>query len=203
MVVTGELVLLVVAAYLVGAIPFGVLFARARGIDLRAVGSGNIGATNAARALGKGVGLLVFVCDAAKGAIPVVIATRRLADGPWAGWGVAAVGAAAFVGHLASPFLRFRGGKGVATAFGVFLALAPLAALAAGLVFALLYAATRTASIGSLVATTLFVPAAWLATRAPSSLALATFMWALIVWRHRENIGRLWRHEENKVERIP
>ena len=198
-----ELALAVAAAFLVGSIPFGVLFARARGVDLQKVGSGNIGATNAARALGKGVGLLVFLCDAAKGAVPVLLAAHQFRGLPDGGWWVAAVGASAFLGHLAPPWLRFRGGKGVATAFGVFLALAPWAALGAGLVFAILYAATRTASIGSLAATTLFVPAVWLATHDPSKAALAAFMWTLIVWKHRGNIGRIRRREEHKVERLP
>src|SRR5262249_41045323 len=115
-----ERVLWVVAAYLAGSIPFGVLFARARGVDLRQVGSGNIGATNASRALGKKIGALVFLCDAAKGTAPVLLARWRLGESGQASWWVAGVGAAAFVGHLASPWLRFRGGKGVATAFGVF-----------------------------------------------------------------------------------
>jgi glycerol-3-phosphate acyltransferase PlsY len=188
----------VVLAYLAGSIPFGVVFAKARGIDLRQVGSGNIGATNAARALGKGLGILVFLCDAAKGWLPTLLARQLLAPvaGPWA---VAAVGAAAFIGHLAPPWLGFRGGKGVATAFGVFLAISPPAALAAGAVFAVLYATTRIASIGSLAAATLVLPALYLLGAPPASLALAGFMWLLIVWKHRGNIGRLLRREESKV----
>src|SRR5262245_27706617 len=128
----------VLGAYLVGSIPFGVLFARARGIDLRKGGSGNSGATNAARALGKRIGIVVFLCDAAKGLVPVLLAARFVGPAEGGDWAVAAVGAAAFVGHLAPPWLRFRGGKGVATAFGVFLAISPVAALAAGAVFAAL-----------------------------------------------------------------
>lgn len=188
----------VVAAYLAGSIPFGVLFARARGVDLRKVGSGNIGATNAARALGRRAGFAVFLCDAAKGTVPILLAARApgLAGSPW---GQAAVGGAAFLGHLTSPWLGFRGGKGVATAFGVFLALSPLLALGAGAVFAILYLATRTASVGSLVATTLFVPAVWLVSHAPEKLALGAFMWLLIVIKHRGNIGRLLRHQESRV----
>src|SRR5690348_13901607 len=151
--------LLIALAYLAGSIPFGVLFARARGIDLRVVGSGNIGATNAARALGKKTGILVFLCDAAKGLVPVLLARRIAPSVPEGEWLVAAVGAAAFLGHLYPVWLRLRGGKGVATAFGVFLALSPWIALGAIGLFAGLYAIWRTSSLGSLAGATLFPPA--------------------------------------------
>jgi glycerol-3-phosphate acyltransferase PlsY len=191
--------LLVAGGYLAGAIPFGVLFARARGVDLRAVGSGNIGATNAARALGKKVGVLVFLCDAAKGLLPVLLA-RHLAAGRSDGeWLVAGVGAAAFLGHLYPVWLRFRGGKGVATAFGVFLAISPSAALIAFAIFAALYAAWRVSSIGSLAAATVFVPSLWALGAPTADIALAAFMWALIVWKHRGNIGRILRRSESRV----
>lgn len=191
--------LLCALGYLAGSIPFGVLFARARGIDLRAVGSGNIGATNAARALGRKTGIVVFLCDAAKGLLPVLLA-RRLAPGlPDGEWVVAATAAAAFLGHLYPVWLRLRGGKGVATAFGVFVALSPWAALGAILLFGILYALWRTSSIGSLASATLF-PFALYGLDAPTAhLALAGFLWALIVWRHRGNIARLLRHEERTV----
>ena len=174
------LALVVIGGYLAGSIPFGVLFARARGVDLTHVGSGNIGATNAARALEE-AGLL---------------------DGAGNGWGVAAVGAAAFLGHITTPWLGFHGGKGVATAFGVFVSLAPPMALAAGGVFLLVYRVTHISSLGSLLSTTLFVPGVWLWTHDPARVALALFMWVGIVVRHRGNIARLWKREEAKVERI-
>src|SRR5207253_1319534 len=137
----------VLAGYLAGSIPFGVLFARARGVDLQKFGSGNIGATNAARALGKRVGAVVLLCDAAKGYAPTLAARAWLAPRLDAGeaW-AAGVGLAAFAGHLASPWLRFRGGKGVATALGVFLALAPAQTGAAAALFVVLYAVTRISS---------------------------------------------------------
>ena len=204
--------LLVVAsalvAYAVGSIPFGVLFARARGIDLRKVGSGNIGATNAARALGRKTGLLVFALDAAKGFVPVLLASRHLAprlfaagaDWPaWSDWSVSVVGLAAFLGHLTTPWLRFRGGKGVATAFGVFLAISPVAALAAFALFALTYAATGLSSLGSLAAATAFVPALWVAGGSRAGLALALALWALIIVRHRGNIARLAGRRESRI----
>jgi glycerol-3-phosphate acyltransferase PlsY len=189
----------VALAYLAGSIPFGVVFARARGVDLRAVGSGNIGATNAARALGRRMGVVVFLCDAAKGAVPVLVVAHLAGARPGGDWATAATGAAAFLGHLTSPFVGFRGGKGVATAFGVFLAIAPAAALIAGALFAVLYATTRIASIGSLAAATAFVPALWLLAPSGASLALALFMWALIVLRHRGNIARLLRRQERRA----
>jgi glycerol-3-phosphate acyltransferase PlsY len=188
------------AAYLVGSIPFGVLFARARGVDLQKVGSGNIGATNAARVLGKKIGAIVLLCDAAKGYGPVTAAhyalAPRLPDGSW--W-VAGVGCAAFLGHLAPPWLRFRGGKGVATAFGVFLALAPGPAFVAAAVFALVYALTRVSSIGSLAAATAFVPAIWWSGADRAYRAAAIGMWVLIVVKHRANLARLMRGEEKRL----
>jgi len=193
----------VIVAYLAGSIPFGVLFARARGVDIQKEGSGNIGATNAARVLGKRVGALVLLCDAAKGALPLLgarwLLPAYLPEGRWT-WGVAAVGIAAFVGHLAPPWLRFRGGKGVATGFGVMLALSPLPALVAGAVFVAVYAAWRIASLGSLLAATTFAPALWFfGPRDDAFLAMAAAMWVLIVIKHRGNIGRMLRRSENKV----
>jgi acyl phosphate:glycerol-3-phosphate acyltransferase len=190
----------VVVAYFAGSIPFGVLFARARGVDLRAVGSGNIGATNVARALGKRLGLLVFLCDAAKGFGPV-LGARELFEGRMAASApvVAAVGVAAFLGHLTSPFLRGRGGKGVATGFGVFLALSPWAALVGGALFLAAYAVTRTSSLGSLLGATAVVPALYLLGADVSWVAAAGLMWALIVFKHRGNIRRLVKREEYRV----
>jgi glycerol-3-phosphate acyltransferase PlsY len=192
--------LAVLGAYLLGSIPFGVVFGRLRGVDLRSRGSGNIGATNAARVLGKKAGAIVLLCDAAKGWLPVWAAARWLAPiAPWGYWAVAAVGAAAFLGHLAPPWLRFRGGKGVATALGVFLALAPGPTLVAVLVFVLVYALWRIASLGSLCAVTAFLPALWLWRGRREELALAALVWLLIVAKHHGNIARLFRHAENRV----
>jgi glycerol-3-phosphate acyltransferase PlsY len=139
-------------AYLLGSIPFGVVLARARGVDLRTVGSGNIGATNAARALGKKLGAVVLLCDALKGLLPVLLARHLTAGHPHADWLVAGTALAAFLGHLFPVYQRFRGGKGVATALGVFLAVAPFAALGAVLVYAAAYALWRISAVGSLAA---------------------------------------------------
>lgn len=192
----------VCAAYLAGSIPFGVLFARARGVDLQKSGSGNIGATNAMRVLGKRMGAIVLLCDAAKGTAPVLAAREWLAPQllpPTANGWVAGIGFAAFAGHLVSPWLRFRGGKGVATALGVFLALAPVPTLAAAAIFALTYAITRVSSLGSLVAATSLWPMLWWTGAPRPYLACAGAMWALIVFKHRGNLARLARGEEKRV----
>ena len=136
-------------AFALGAIPFGVVLARRHGIDPREHGSGNIGATNVTRILGPRVGLVVLLLDAAKGALAIVIATR------WCGqpWVVAAAGFAAILGHCFSPFLGWKGGKGVATAFGVFLVLVPQLAALAVLVFVAAWRLTSVPALGSLAGT--------------------------------------------------
>jgi glycerol-3-phosphate acyltransferase PlsY len=193
-------IILPVVAYLLGSIPFGVVVARARGVDLRQVGSGNIGATNAARALGKGLGAVVLLLDAAKGFVPVLLARLLLARAPHYECLLATTALGAFVGHLFPVFYGFRGGKGVATALGVFLALSPLAALGALVVYVLVYAITRTSSLGSLTAAVSFVPFVYfLSGRSRVLLALAVLLVILIFLSHRENIRRLMRREEGKV----
>ena len=177
----------VACGYLAGSIPTGILVARARGIDLRKIGSGNIGATNVARALGKKLGAVVLLVDVLKGFLPV-LAARRL-------WLAEAHGAEL----VAAVWLRLRGGKGVATALGVFLALAPVAAGVAVLVYAVLYAAFRISSIGSLAGATA-MPVAMLLLESPRPfVAVAAAGWLIIVIRHRGNLRRLWRREETKV----
>jgi glycerol-3-phosphate acyltransferase PlsY len=184
-------------AFLLGSIPFGVLLARRRGVDLKKVGSGNIGATNAARALGKKAGGVVLLLDTLKAFAPTLVAARWLApDRPEL---AAAAGFAAFVGHIYSPWLRFRGGKGVACALGAFLALAPLATLVAGGVCALVVVATRIGSLGSLLGTAALVPALLAFHQPRPYVVLAVAMLVLIVWRHRDNLRRLARGQENKL----
>jgi acyl phosphate:glycerol-3-phosphate acyltransferase len=186
--------LAVIGAYLSGTIPTGLLVARARGVDIRTVGSGNIGATNVARALGKKWGAFVLVLDALKGFAPVMLAAPRVPE-PW----LAAVGIAAILGHVFPVWLRFRGGKGVATALGVFIALAPIAAACGVVVYAGVYAATRISSVGSLLATTVMLGVMVATHQSASRLALAVAAWLLIVVRHRDNIRRLIRREEKKL----
>jgi glycerol-3-phosphate acyltransferase PlsY len=188
------IVALVIGCYLLGSIPFGVLVGKMRGIDIREAGSGNIGATNAARVLGKRLGAVVLLGDAMKVFMPLVIIKRHVS-----GWPLAAIALAAFCGHIFSPWLRFRGGKGVASGFGVYLALVPICAAIAAATWALTYALSRLSSLASLLA-------AWLATVivlviAPATplRALAVAIAVIITLRHRDNIMRLYKGTELKV----
>ncbi len=187
---------LCLGAYLAGSVPFGVLIARLKGVDLRKVGSGNIGATNVARALGKGWAVAVLLGDAAKGFVPVLLG-RRLGFAPGA---VALAGLAAIVGHMFTVFLRGRGGKGVATSLGVALALSPVAALIGFGVYVVLFAATRLSSLGSLLGVwtfSLFFTFHGAPPRPLVGLALGGA--ALVTLRHRQNIGRLLRGQEKRT----
>lgn len=186
-------------AYLLGSIPCGVVIARARGVDLQVVGSGNIGATNAARALGRRWGAVVLAGDAAKAYLPLVAAKRLFAAHPLGDWIVAGVALAAFLGHLYPVWLRFRGGKGVATGLGAFLALDPVSAAIAFALWVAVYALTRTASLSSLVAAASLLPATILGHRPLAYLVLSAVFYSLIVWKHRGNIRRLLRRQETRV----
>jgi len=187
-------VFLCAAAYLAGSIPFGLLVARAKGVDIRQAGSGNIGATNVARVLGKPLGVLVLVLDALKGAGPVFVATRL------AGTRVGAIaGILAILGHVFPVWLGFRGGKGVATALGVFVALAPVEAAVALAVYAIVYGIWRISSVGSLTAGTALVVTMVARGARPEVQVLGAVAFLLIVWRHRGNLRRIWRGEERKV----
>jgi acyl phosphate:glycerol-3-phosphate acyltransferase len=189
-------VALIAAAYLVGSIPFGLIFARAMGVNLRTVGSGNIGATNVARALGRKWAVVVLVADAAKGFAPVWLGRHLGLEARF----VALAGLGAIVGHMFTLFLRGRGGKGVATSLGVALALAPLAALCGFGVYVLAYATSRLSSVGSLLGIWSFPVFATLLGGLPRPyLYLATFVAVLVTVRHRENITRLLRGQEKKA----
>jgi acyl phosphate:glycerol-3-phosphate acyltransferase len=189
-----SLFLAVVSAYLCGSIPTGVLIARRLGVEVRKVGSGNIGATNVARSAGKKAGLLTLVGDAAKGLIPVLV-VRFLNLGETT---VAATAVAALLGHLFPLFLGFSGGKGVATGLGVFLGLAPYAILLALLLFLAVFALFRIVSLSSLVATAA-TPLLLLMLAHPREHVVAGLVIALlIIMRHHENIARLWKGQEPK-----
>jgi glycerol-3-phosphate acyltransferase PlsY len=193
--VTG--VSLAVAAYFAGSIPFGLLLTRwLRGADVRAQGSGNIGATNVARVAGKKVGAVVLLLDALKGAIPAALARWLFPDDAFV---QATVGLAAVLGHVFSLWLKLRGGKGVATALGVFAVLLPLPALAGGAVFAAVFALTRVSALGSLSAALTVAGVAWAAHAPPDLVKLAAFLFALLVFTHRGNLKRLVNRTENKL----
>jgi glycerol-3-phosphate acyltransferase PlsY len=188
-----------VAAYLLGSVPAAYLAGRARGVDLRKHGSGNLGATNAWRVLGWKIGLPVYLFDTAKGALPVLLLPRLLDSARPEIWAIA-YGVAAIAGHVWPIFLGGKGGgKGVATAGGVFLALAGMELLITFAVFALVLAVSGYVSLGSLAAAAA-LPLVLLYTRGSGSpvfvvsLAVAAF----VFWTHRANIGRLRRGEESK-----
>lgn len=193
--------LLVAAGYLLGSIPWGVLLTRLRtGVDVRTVGSGNIGATNVARAGGKKLGLLVLLLDAAKAIVPILVTRALLRGSPREVLWTVAVALAAFVGHLFPVWLGFRGGKGVATGLGIFLVLSPWAALAGVVTYAVAYGASRISSVGSLAGTAVctlgtFVAYGWTSPISWAGVALAV----LIVVRHQENIRRLVRGDEKRM----
>lgn len=188
---------LVAVGYLAGSIPFGVLVTRwVRGVDVRAQGSGNIGATNVARVAGKKLGVAVLALDALKGAVPVLLAMRVMPDSPQTH---AAVGLAAFLGHVFPVWLKLRGGKGVATAFGVLLVLVPWGALAGFAAYAILFALWRISSIGSLVGGVSTVAMAFATARHGEYAVLAAALFALMLFTHRANIGRLLRRTEKRL----
>jgi glycerol-3-phosphate acyltransferase PlsY len=186
---------LIVLAYACGSIPTGVLLARRRGVDPRDIGSGNIGATNVARAAGNTAGVLTLVGDTVKGLLPVLLA-NRLGVGDL---GSAVVGLAAFVGHLFPFSLEFQGGKGVAVSLGILLGLAPLGMAIVVPVFALIVAVTRYVSLGSiLAAASAPIVLAGLAYPPPTTfLALVTAVG--IAYRHRDNIRRIRFGTESRV----
>ncbi|MCA9619987.1 MAG: glycerol-3-phosphate 1-O-acyltransferase PlsY [Myxococcales bacterium] len=190
-------VLLAVTAFLSGSVPYGAIFARRRGVDIQAEGSGNIGATNVARTLGKGWGAAVLLLDAAKGAAPVAVAWWQASRLP--AWAFAAAGLLAVVGHCYTPWLRFRGGKGVATALGVFLVLDPLATLVSVALFALVYAATKKSSAGSLTGALAMPVTLWIRGRGALELGLAVAVVLVIFLRHRDNLRRLAEGKEHGV----
>ena len=188
--------LVIVAAYLIGSVPFALLLARRWGAaDLRRVGSGNIGAANVLRASGVTAGVLVAVLDIAKGAASVMLA-ERLSPNPASG---AAAGLAAIVGHIYPVWLRFRGGKGVATACGVFSVLTPLAVPPALAIFLVTVWATKYISLGSVLASIALPPIAYaLGSPAPAVLAAAAAA-VIIVFRHRSNVLRLRTGTERRL----
>jgi glycerol-3-phosphate acyltransferase PlsY len=184
-----------VAGYLIGSIPVGVMVGRSFGFDPRAVGSGNVGMTNVARAGGGSAAAITFVGDLLKGLIPAVIAR---AAGLAAG-GVAMVAFAAFLGSIASIFLKFTGGRGVATSFGIWIVLAPIPVAVAAVVFLVVLAASRIASLASISAAIVIVPAIAVASRPRPYILLAIGISALVLLRHRENINRLIAGEEPRI----
>ena len=188
----------IAAAYLVGGIPFGYLIGRLRGVDVRKVGSKNIGATNVFRTVGKKWGLLAFACDVLKGLLPTVAAKAFGGPALW-------VGVACVVGHMLTPYMKFKGGKGVATAFGMLIGLLPGLVGVAFALFAVVFACSHYISLGSCAAAAFLAFAVWLPVFGSPGRAdlpqcvLVAFVALFVLWKHRANVGRLVRGEESKT----
>ena len=182
--------LAVAIAYLLGSIPFGYIIVRLKtGSDIRAAGSGNIGATNVLRTTGRAAGILTLFLDFAKGYLAVWLASRLTGGNP--NW-TSAAAVAVLLGHAYPVFLRFKGGKAVASTLGAFLFLTPAAIAAVTLVFVVAVALTRYISLGSILAAGLFPLAVWLIAHPPFPVIYASlFAGAFIVYRHRDNLRRL------------
>ena len=190
-------------AYLLGSIPTGFLVARARGVDIRTVGSGNIGATNAFRVLGKGLGIFVLLMDALKGWVAVQIGAQLvnqlLPGAPLDNLRITA-GIAAILGHNFTCWLNFKGGKGIATSAGVLIALVPWALLIILSIFIILFVTTRYVSIGSIAAAFALPFATWFTTRNTGLTIVTGAMGALAILKHRKNIQRLLNGTENRIQ---
>jgi glycerol-3-phosphate acyltransferase PlsY len=185
-------IFLILLGYLLGSVPVGFLLGLRSGIDVRETGSGNVGATNVARVVGKRQGILTLIVDTVKGFLPVILAIQL-------GASLAAtvlVGAAAFIGHLYPIFLKFKGGKGVATALGVFLAVAPLATLVLVALFAFTVLASRIVSLSSILAAVAAPIIFWLFSYPPLVVGMAVFIALAITWRHQSNIRRMMNGSE-------
>ena len=189
-------ILLVLGSYLLGSVPTGVIVGRLRGFDPRAVGSGNIGASNIARAGGASAAVITLIGDALKGAIPVIVV--RAAGFPVST--IAAAALAAFIGSICSVFLGFKGGKGVACGLGIWIAISPLVILIPLAVFGIVFAFSRIMSPSSISAA-IALPLTVAAFGLPRDyLILAILMTALVLFRFRENIRRLSRGEEPRFQ---
>lgn len=182
-------------AYLLGSVPSGYLAGRLRGVDIRTVGSRNVGASNVFRSLGRSIGVAVMVADIAKGVAAVLVA-KALVDDPWP---VLAAGAAV-AGHVWPVWLRFRGGKGVATGGGVVIALVPLAAAVLFPVWIIAIALTRYISVGSITCAVIFTPLAWAFDASWPTLVFGGAASTAVLWKHRGNVSRLLAGTELRVE---
>lgn len=191
------MMLAVILGYLAGSVPFAYLLARRAGIDVRAVGSRNVGAANVMRSTGTGRAVAVMALDVAKGAAAVAIANLTSSGAALP----AVTGAAAVVGHIYPVWLRFHGGKGVAVAAGVFAVLTPVATAVAAALFLLTVWVTRYISLGSIAATALLPPIAWLAGAPLAVVVAAVGSAALILFRHRTNLRRLRAGTERRLGR--
>ncbi len=198
-------ILVAVGAYLLGSIPTGFLVARARGIDIRAVGSGNIGATNVLRILGTPAGVLVLLADATKGWLAVVLLAKVVVAGLHLGadpqtreWLRVCGALAAILGHNYTCWLHFKGGKGIATSAGVLVALVPWSLLIILTIWIVIFALSRYVSLASIAASFALPFAAWLTGESPTIILVTAGMAALAIYKHKANIRRLLHGTENR-----
>ncbi len=198
---TAQNILLIVASYLVGAIPFGLVLSRGSGIDIREQGSRNIGATNVSRLLGKKLGSCTLLLDIAKGYLPMFVAGLLVGDDPGRNLVIGLCGAASVTGHMFPVYLGFRGGKGVATGLGVFLYLAPKALLICLVVFIAAVGLTGYVSLGSLLASAAILPGLYFFGEPSWKLCLAGFVVTMIWIKHYQNIGRLLNGTEKSFKK--
>lgn len=187
--------LAVAVAYLLGSVPFAFLAGRSRGVDLRLVGSGNLGAANVFRALGTRMGIAVMALDIGKGVAAVLIA-RAIADDPWP----AVAAGAAMAGHVLPVWLRFKGGKGVAVGGGAVIGLMPLASLLLIGLWLLIVVVSRYTSLGSVLGAAAATPVVWAMGYPASSVTFTALAAAAVLLLHRGNIARLARGRENRIE---
>ena len=193
----------IVAAYLIGAIPFGFIIGKMRGVDVRTVGSKNIGATNVFRTVGKKWGVLALVLDIMKGLVPTLAC--KIHQGDSITWLPLVVGIMTATGHMLTPYMKFKGGKGVATGFGMMIALIPCHCALAFAIFALVFAASNYISLGSCTAAAFLGISVWVPAGSfkgygdlPQAI-LITLVAAFVIYKHRANIKRLIAGNENKI----
>jgi len=203
MAITPLEILCILASYLVGAIPFGLLLSLRSGVDIRSRGSGNIGATNVGRLLGRKLGILTLLADIAKGFLPIFAAARFLPETPQKTLIVALCGAVTVLGHMFPVYLAFKGGKGVATGLGIFLFLAPAGVLVCLAVFVAAVSLSGFVSLGSLLGSLAVIPVLWFMGEPLWKIVLAVFIVVMIWVKHQQNISRLlqgteksWRKKE-------
>ena len=192
----------ILGAYLVGGIPFGFIIGKIRGVDVRTVGSKNIGATNVFRTVGKGWGLLAFLFDMLKGLLPTLAAKVYM---PELDWLALVIGVTCVVGHMLTPYMKFKGGKGVATAFGMLIGLIPALVGVAFALFVVVFALSNYISLGSCSAAAFLAISVWIPMlgidgykNLPQCI-LVTVIALFVIWKHRSNIVRLVNGTENKI----
>jgi acyl phosphate:glycerol-3-phosphate acyltransferase len=191
-------ILFLFGAFFFGSIPSGMVIARIYGVDIRGVGSGNIGATNVLRCIGKKAGYLTFAFDMCKGLVPLLIASLVFSRSSEVSQWLPYIGLASILGHCFSPFLKGRGGKGVATGFAVFFFIFPLGSLIAISIFIMVFYFSRYVSLSSIIAAFVFILTVFIFSQNTHLQIAGTLAAFLIVYRHRLNMIRLWNGEESR-----